>query len=106
MQTLELGGQPSAPEARGRLFWSATGGALLATTGLPPLPPGRIYQLWLIPEATPISAALLSVDAAGRAMATVTPPEGVTERVPAAVTLEPAGGAASPGGEVYLLGRP
>ncbi len=106
VQTLELGGQPSAPEARGRLFWSATGGALLATTGLPPLPPGRIYQLWLIPEATPISAALLSVDAAGRAMATVTPPEGVTERVPAAVTLEPAGGAASPGGEVYLLGRP
>ena len=106
VQTLELAGQPSAPDARGRLFWSATGGALLAATGLPPLPPGRIYQLWLIPEATPISAALLSVDAEGRAMATVTPPEGVTERVPAAVTLEPAGGAESPGGEVYLLGRP
>ena len=106
VQTLEMAGQPSAPDARGRLFWSATGGALLAATGLPPLPPGRIYQLWLIPEATPISAALLSVDAEGRAMATVTPPVGVTERVPAAVTLEPAGGAASPGGEVYLLGRP
>ncbi|MCY3730510.1 MAG: hypothetical protein OXF98_04145, partial [Rhodospirillaceae bacterium] len=58
VQTLELAGQPSAPDARGRLFWSATGGALLAATGLPPLPPGRIYQLWLIPEATPISAAL------------------------------------------------
>lgn len=106
VQTLELAGQPSAPDARGRLFWSATGGALLAATGLPPLPPGRIYQLWVIPEATPISAALLSVDAEGRAMATVTPPAGVTERVPAAVTLEPAGGAESPGGEVYLLGRP
>ena len=106
VQTLELAGQPSAPDARGRLFWTASEGALLAATGLPPLPPGRIYQLWLIPEATPISAALLSVDAEGRAMATVTPSEGVTERVPAAVTLEPAGGAESPGGEVYLLGRP
>ena len=106
VQPLELAGQPSAPDARGRLFWTASEGALLAATGLPPLPPGRIYQLWLIPEATPISVALLSVDAEGRAMATVTPLEGVTESVPAAVTLEPAGGAESPGGDVYLLGRP
>jgi RNA polymerase sigma-70 factor (ECF subfamily) len=106
VQTLDLTGQPAAPEARGRLFWSTGGSALLAATGLPPLPPGRIYQLWLIPDATPISAGLLAVDAEGRVMATVTAPGGGTERVPAALTLEPAGGAESPGGDVYLLGRP
>ena len=106
VQTLELAGQPAAPDARGRLFWSAGEGGLLAAIGLPPVPPGRVYQLWLIPDTTPIGAALLSADAQGRAMAVVTLPEGATERVPAALTLEPAGGVASPSGDVYLLGRP
>ena len=105
VQTLDLAGQPAAPGARGRLYRGA-GGGLLAVTGLPPVPPGRVYQLWLIPDATPIGAALLSVDAEGRAMAAVALPEGATDSVPAAVTLEPAGGVANPGGDVYLLGQP
>ncbi len=106
VQTLDLDGQPAAPDARGRLYWSAAEGGLFAATGLPPLPPGRAYQLWLIPEATPRSAALLSADAEGRAMAAVAAPEGATGLIPAAVTIEPAGGSATPGGDVYLLGRP
>ena len=106
VQTLDLAGQPAAPAARGRLFWSASEGGLLTVTGLPPVPPGRVYQLWLIPDTSPVSAALLSADAEGRVMAAVTPPDGVTEPVPAAVTLEPTGGSAEPGGDVYLLGRP
>ena len=106
VQTIDLESQPPAPESRGRLFWSASEGSLFTATGLPPVPPGRVYQLWLIPEATPLRAALLSADAEGNAMATVTSPEGVSEPVPVAVTLEPAGGADTPSGDVYLLGRP
>ncbi len=106
VRTLDLAGQPAAPEARGRLFRSAGGGAFFAAAGLPPLPPGRVYQLWLIPDAAPIAAALLSVDAEGRAMAAVTLPERVTEDVPAALTQESAGGVERPAGNVYLLGRP
>ena len=106
VQTIDLEGQPPAPDSRGRLFWSASEGSLFTATGLPPVPPGRVYQLWLIPEATPLRAALLSADAEGHAMAAVTPPEGVAEPVPVAITLEPAGGAESPSGDVYLLGRP
>ena len=106
VRTLDLAGQPAAPEARGRLFRSAGGGAFFAAAGLPPLPPGRVYQLWLIPDAAPIAAALLSVDAEGRALAAVTLPERVTEDVPAALTQESAGGVERPAGNVYLLGRP
>ena len=106
VRILDLAGQPAAPRARGRLFRQPGGGAFFAAVGLPPLPPGRVYQLWLIPDATPVSAALLRVDADGRALAAVTPPAGVTDSVPAALTQESAGGVASPSGNVYLLGRP
>ena len=106
VQPLDLAGQPAAPDARGRLFLSASDGALFTATGLPPVPPGRVYQLWLIPDTTPMNAALLAADAEGRVMVAVTPPDGVTEPLPVAVTLEPAGGVTTPGGDVYLLGRP
>lgn len=106
VRTLDLTGQPAAPDARGRLFWSASEGGVFTAAGLPPAPPGLVYQLWLIPDTTPVRAALLQVDAEGHAMAAATTPDGVTEPVPAAVTLESAGGAATPGGDVYLLGRP
>ena len=106
VRTLDLAGQPAAPEARGRLFRSADGGAFFAAAGLPPLPPGRVYQLWLIPDATPVAAALLRVDAEGYALAAVTLPANVTENVPAALTQESAGGVERPAGNVYLLGRP
>ena len=106
VRTLDLAGQPAAPEARGRLFRNAAGGAFFAAAGLPPLPPGRVYQLWLIPDATPIAAALLRVDAEGRALAAVTLPANVTDNVPAALTQESAGGVERPAGNVYLLGRP
>ena len=106
VQPLDLDGQPVAPGARGRLFWSASEGGLLTATGLPPAPPGRVYQVWLILDATPMNVAALTANAAGSVIAPVTVPEGMTEPVPAAVTLEPAGDVTTPSGDVYLLGRP
>ena len=106
VQTLALESQPAAPDARGLLFWSASEGGLLTLAGLPPAPPGRAYHLWLVPDATPVSVAALSADAAGSVIVPVTAPEGMTEPVPAALTLEPAGGGTTPSGDVYLLGRP
>ena len=46
------------------------------------------------------------MDEAGGIAAVVTLPEGVTEPVPMAVTVEPSGGVEMPTGPVYLLGRP
>lgn len=104
--TLNLEGQPAAPNASGQLHRSPTAGTFFIASGLPPLPPGRVYQLWLIPGGQPLGAALLQVDDAGRVATSVTLPDGAAGPAPAAVTMEPEGGAASPGGEVYLLGRP
>ena len=87
--TLNLVGQPAAPNASGRLHRSPTTGTLFVASGLPPLPPGRVYQLWLIPGTRPLGAALLQVDDAGRVATSVTLPDGVAGPAPAAVTMEP-----------------
>ncbi len=104
--TIGLAGQPAAPDAVARVFWSATQGVVFTAAGLPALPAGRVYQLWFVPNASPVSAGLLTIDDGGRVAASVTRPDDVTVPVPIAVTLEPEGGVESPTGEVYLLGRP
>lgn len=104
--TIGLAGQPAAPDAVARVFWSATQGVVFTAAGLPALPAGRVYQLWFVPNASPVSAGLLTIDEGGRVAASVTRPDDVTVPVPMAVTLEPEGGVDSPTGEVYLLGRP
>ncbi len=104
--TIGLAGQPAAPDAVARVFWSATEGVVFTAAGLPALPAGRVYQLWFVPNASPVSAGLLTVDDGGRVAASVARPDDVTAPVPMAVTLEPEGGVDSPTGEVYLLGRP
>lgn len=60
----------------------------------PPPGPGRVYQLWLVPEGsvTPMSAGLLPL---GQAQTTQLI-EGVRGRAMLAVSLEPAGGSSAP----------
>ena len=101
-----LSNQPNAPDARARVYWSLAEGVVFTASGLPPLAPGRSYHLWLVPDADPLSGGELPMDEAGGIAAVVTLPEGVTEPVPMAVTVEPSGGVEMPTGPVYLLGRP
>jgi anti-sigma-K factor RskA len=105
-QQIVLGNQPNAPDARARVYWSLAEGVVFTASGLPPLAPGRSYHLWLVPDADPLSGGELPMDEAGGIAAVVTLPEGVTEPVPMAVTVEPSGGVEMPTGSVYLLGRP
>ncbi len=66
----------------------------VVTSGLPALPPGRVYQLWLIGKTTTISAGLLPAAKAGQ-----TPPvlaSGVVKGDTLGLTVEPAGGSAQP----------
>ena len=106
VRSLTLAGQPLAPVGTGRALWTESGLMAFLATGLPPLPEGQTYELWFVtPEAAPVPAALLVPEAGGSATVTLQIPEGVTPAA-MAVTIEPAGGASQPTGDVYLLSEP
>ena len=106
VRSLTLAGQPLAPVGAGRALWTESGSMAFLATGLPPLPEGATYQIWFVtPEAAPVPAALVIPEAGGNATVTLQLPEGVTPAA-MAVTIEPAGGASQPTGDVYLLSEP
>jgi anti-sigma-K factor RskA len=100
---VDLKGQPAAPSASGRVYWSASRGLLFSAVDLPALPAGRVYQLWYVTAAAPVSAALVNPDGAGRFTLIVNAPAGI-QPTAMAVTIEPAGGLPAPTGAFYLLG--
>jgi anti-sigma-K factor RskA len=106
MNRVDLAGQPVAPGATGRAFWSRSRGVVFAATQLPALPAGKTYQLWFVPaNAAPVSAGLITPDPTGSATVHFATPPTTPDRIAAlAVTLEPAGGMPAPTGEKYLVG--
>jgi len=103
VKQVDLAGQEAAPGASGRAFWSRSNGVVFTATGLPALPKGKVYQLWVVTRAAPLSAGLLTPDGSGRVAAVADMPPGV-EPVAVAVTIEPEGGVPSPTGARYLVG--
>ena len=102
---IDLAGQPAAPSASARAFWSRSRGLMFTASNLPALPQGRVYQLWVLSkQPAPISAGLLTPDAQGRVTAMIETPANLPQPVAMAVTLEPAGGVPAPTGEKYLVG--
>jgi hypothetical protein len=102
---IDLAGQPVAPQASARAFWSRSRGMVFTASNLPPLPAGRTYQLWVVTaQKAPISAGLLTPDAAGNVSDTFNTPQDLPQPVAIAVTIEPAGGVPAPTGERYLVG--
>ncbi len=102
---IDLAGEPVAPQASARAFWSRSRGMVFTASNLPPLPAGRTYQLWVVTaQAQPISAGLLAPDAAGNVSDTFNTPPDLPQPAALAVTIEPAGGVPSPTGERYLIG--
>ena len=103
VKRVDLTGQDVAPGASGRAFWSRSNGVMFTATGLPPLPKGKVYQLWVVTKSAPLSAGLLTPDGSGHVMAVADMPPDV-EPVAVAVTIEPEGGVPSPTGARYLVG--
>lgn len=101
---VDLAGQPPAPRASGRAFWSRTRGLVFAASALPSLPAGKVYQLWVVTAARPISAGLIQPDSDGSVTASFVTPPDIPPPVAMAVTLEPSGGVPAPTGDKYLVG--
>jgi anti-sigma-K factor RskA len=104
VRRIELAGQKGAPSAAGRAFWSPSRGLVFTATNLPPVSPGRQYQLWVIPPGgKPISAGLLDLQSGGIATVLVDARTAASVQT-VAVTVEPAGGVPQPTGEMVLAG--
>jgi anti-sigma-K factor RskA len=103
---IDLAGQAIAPQARARALWSRDRGMVFTVANLPPLPAGRVYQVWVVTADAPISAGLLMPDATGSGSVYFDTPADIPPPVALAVTLEPAGGVPVPTGERYLIGTP
>ena len=76
--------------------------AVLDVTGLPPLEPGKTYQVWLIANA-PVSAGLLTVDANGQGVLIITSTESIGSFKSLGISVEPAGGSPQPTGDIVVL---
>ncbi|HEV3060113.1 MAG TPA: anti-sigma factor [Vicinamibacterales bacterium] len=102
---IDLVGQPTAPSASARAFWSRSRGLVFTASNLPVAPAGRVYQLWVLSsQPAPTSAGLLKPDASGRVTASFNTPADLPQPVAMAVTLEPEGGVPAPTGDKYLVG--
>ena len=103
---IDLAGQPTAPQSSGRALWSRDRGMVFATANLPPPPPGKVYQVWVVTAQAPVSAGLVVPDSAGGGMMYFYTPPDILPPTAVAVTLEPAGGVPAPTGQFYLVGKP
>ncbi len=101
-----LARQPGAPEGvvRARAYVTQQRGLVFTAEGLPTLPAGKVYQLWVIVDAKAVSAGLLSPDSAGRVYALLTTPDIAAMPGAVAVTIEPAGGLSQPSTPPILVG--
>jgi anti-sigma-K factor RskA len=102
---IDLRGEAAAPQASARALWSRERGMVFTATNLPPLPAGRVYQVWVVTtDPNPISAGLLAPDASGSGVGVFMTPPDIAQPTAVAVTMSPAGGVAAPIGDRYLIG--
>ncbi len=101
--TVALKGTKSQPDAQGQLIADpGSQSAVLVVTGLPPLQPGKTYQVWLIGNA-PVSAGLLTVDANGQGVLIITSKESIGSFKSLGISVEPQGGSPQPTGDIVVL---
>lgn len=103
--TYDLAAEPVAAGAHARAYVSHKDGMVFTAEGLPAAPAGKVYQLWVIVNARPVSVGVFSPDATGRVHAVMDTPPIPAMPGKVAVTLEPTGGLPQPSGAVYLAGN-
>ena len=106
LRILNLAGQGTTAQARGRIFWDEGRRVwLLSVAALPQTSRDRTYQLWFVPQAgNPVSALVFNTAPDGSAVLELPLPPTAANFKVAAVTTEPAGGLPQPSGAFALLG--
>ena len=90
-----LAGTPAHPSAHARvLFNKVSHRVYLDVAQLPPLPPGKQYQLWALDKGKPIDAGMLT--AATTAGTGLQQMKDIASAQTFAMTVEPVGGSANP----------
>lgn len=98
-----LAPQPGSSTLRAGILYNQTSGALVWTGYLPPPPPNKSYQLWLVPASgAPISLKVFPA-AEQTAVFTTHIAPGLAAKA-FAVTVEPYGGRPQPTGPKVLVG--
>lgn len=107
VQHVTLVAGKAAPQPQGKAMYQRRSSHLLfMASNLPPLPAGKMYELWLIPmSGAPIPAGMFKPDARGSATVVNPPLPGNVEAKTFAVTLEPEEGAHdAPHGSMVIVG--
>ena len=101
--SVSLKSTETQPRALGQLIADPNDeSAMLVISGLPPLEPGKTYQVWLIGNA-PVSAGLLTVDENGQSVLIITSEEAIGSFNSVGISIEPEGGSMEPTGEIVVL---
>ena len=72
---------------------------VFTASNLPPLPTGRVYQVWVVTGQAPVSAGLLTPEPTGAGITFFNTPPDIPPPTAVAVTIEPAGGVPAPTGD-------
>ena len=109
VQMARITGTKEMPAIQGRAFVGAgpRGQVQLTVSQLTPAAAGRTYQFWVIPEGqgqAPVSIGVFPVGADGAARVDAVLPATNAPPKVLAISLEPAGGSASPTGPIVATG--
>jgi anti-sigma-K factor RskA len=106
---VELVATKAPPVPRGKAFYLRNQSSLVfVASNLAPLPPDKVYELWLFPKSggAPIAAGLFKPDANGSATVVNPPLPAGVEAKAFAVTLEPESGShEAPRGTAVMAGN-
>jgi anti-sigma-K factor RskA len=105
-QRVTLVAAKTPPQPQGKAFYLRNRNSLVfLANNMPPLPPRKIYELWLIPtQGTPIPAGVFKPDARGSASVVNPPLPAGAEAKAFAVTVENEAGSSTPTMPIVMMG--
>ncbi len=108
LKLVQLRGTESAPRANGHALVAEGQKVVFYATNLPSLPPGKVYQLWVLRGQNPavVSGGLFTPQTAQTTVVEFTDRALVSKITGLAVTDEPEGGSKTPTGHKFLVGTP